>query len=78
MLNGSIKPRQPLLPGFCEYKKLCREGNKMMSDDELFIKEFPDDMPIMEVINKFESMEESITKQKITFALLRLSCNFVF
>ena len=50
----------------------------MMSDDELFIKEFPDDMPIMEVINKFESMEESITKQKNTFALLRLSCNFVF
>ena len=37
----------------------------MMSDDELFIKEFPDNMPIMEVINKFESMEESIIKQKI-------------
>lgn len=36
----------------------------MMSDDELFIKEFPDNMPIMEVINKFESMEESIIKQK--------------
>ena len=37
----------------------------MVSDDELFIKEFPDNMPIMEVINKFESMEESIIKQKI-------------